>query len=345
MKSLVITSTRTAAGKTTVGLGIALNSKGKLGYFKPLGDHLVYSKKSLVDLDAMVYRDWLDLEKHTEECLGFDLEKLRAMKSQKKLTNALLELYEKISKGKDLVFIETGRNFSYGGLLGVDSATLAKKLDAGILLVAEGSPDLIVDKVLTVSRCLEYRSKLVGVVINKCLPDDLDKLEKSVTPALEKAGVEIIGFLPRLPSLSRIDVEHILGKLNAKLIAGSGGLEKQVEVVLVGALSADQALRMAAFHQKNKLIITGGDRVDLIYASLTENTSGIILTNNILPHPKVMSKAEELCIPVLSVPMDTYTTAKAVEHIHAEIRPDDADKKDLIKKMVSKELDVKRITG
>ena len=45
MKSLTITSTRTAAGKTTVSLGIALNTDKKIGYYKPYGDHLVYSKR------------------------------------------------------------------------------------------------------------------------------------------------------------------------------------------------------------------------------------------------------------------------------------------------------------
>ena len=92
-----------------------------------------------------------------------------------------------------------------------------------------------------------------------------------------------------------------------------------------------------------EMLITGGDRVDLIFASVNSDTAGILLTNNILPHPKIMAKADSLNIPILSVAMDTYTTAKAVDKIISEIRPDEEDKKQTIKNMAMKELDLEAI--
>jgi len=91
------------------------------------------------------------------------------------------------------------------------------------------------------------------------------------------------------------------------------------------------------------MLITGGDRVDLIFASLNSDTAGIILTNNILPHPKVIAKADNMNIPIISVAMDTYTTAKSVDKIISEIRPDDEDKKLLIQDLAKKELDIDAI--
>ena len=88
------------------------------------------------------------------------------------------------------------------------------------------------------------------------------------------------------------------------------------------------------------MLITGGDRVDLIFASLNTDTAGIILTNNILPHPKVIAKADDLNIPLISVSMDTYTTAKSVDKIISEIRPDDEEKRQIITEMTKKELDI-----
>ena len=166
-----------------------------------------------------------------------------------------------------------------------------------------------------------------------------------IPPILDRKGIKLFGLLPKHHILERGNVELVLDKLNAKLVAGSQGLGNVIDNVQVGALSAVQAMKMSSFYQENKLLITGGDRVDLIFASLTDGTAGIILTNNILPHPKIMAKADDLNIPILSVAMDTYTTAKAVDHIVSEIRPDEDEKKKIISEMVKKELDIDAILG
>ncbi|MBU4071887.1 MAG: hypothetical protein KJ773_06920 [Candidatus Thermoplasmatota archaeon] len=111
----------------------------------------------------------------------------------------------------------------------------------------------------------------------------------------------------------------------------------------IGALTADQAMNLPSFFVENKLLITGGDRVDLIFAALNMNTAGIVLTNNILPHPRVIAKADDLKIPIISVHMDTYSTSKAVDKIIAEITPDDDYKKTLIKDMAKANLDLDAI--
>jgi BioD-like phosphotransacetylase family protein len=344
MKPLVITSTRTAAGKTTVGLGIGLNTDLKLGYFKPFGDHLVYSKKHLMDLDTMVYGEWLGQDCVNEECcMGFDPEKITSHWIPEEVSGVLKKMYDQCAEEKDVVFVETARNFSYGGMMGLDSTTICKTLGADMLLVADGNVDLIVDKTLAVSKCLENNANLVGVVINKCGENDRARLDETGIQVLEKAGIDVLGVLSRQPLLECIDVDQILEKLNAKLVAGSVGEKRPVETVLVGALTADQAMKKPTFHQENKLVITGGDRLDLIFASLDGLTSGILLTNNIVPHPKVMAKADELGIPILSVPMDTYTTAKAVHKMIADIIPSDTEKKEVIRDMVGKTLNIKSI--
>ena len=345
MKPLLITSTRTHAGKTTVGLGIAMNTDKKVGYFKPYGDHLVYSKKNLVDLDCQVYNEWLGLEDRSNEecCLGFDPEKIMTHWIPEEVQGVLKKLYDQLSEDKDFMIIESCRNFTYGGIMGLDAVTVAQTLDADMILVAEGDVDLIVDKVLAVSKCLENRVNLRGVVINKCGEGDKFRLEDQGMQVLMKAGVEVLGVLPEEVLLGLIDIDLILNKLNAKLVAGTEGGQIPVETVLIGALTADQAMKTAKFHSMNKLIITGGDRLDLIFASLGEGTSGIVLTNNIIPHPKVIAKADELDIPVMSVPMDTFTTATAVHHIIAEIRPEDDVKKDIIRDMAAKELNIGKI--
>ncbi len=344
MKSLTITSSRTAAGKTTVGLGIALNANMRCGFYKPYGDHLVYSKKSLHDLDAMVYQNWLGMDKSTlESTLGFDADKIMSHWNSKELDNVLKKNYQAIASKHDLTIVETARNYSFGGHMDMDSISLAQKFNSELILVAEGDVPLILDKVLAISKSAENIAKLKGIIINKVSEEDWDKVKIEVPPVLERKGIRLFGMLPRRAELEWGDMRLVLEKLNAKLIAGGDGVGNVVKTVQVGALSAEQAMRMPEFFRENKVLITGGDRVDLIFACLAPETAGIVLTNNILPHPKVIAKGDDMNIPIISVPMDTYTTAKAVEKIIAEISPDETDKKELIKNMAKKELDLDAI--
>lgn len=346
MRSMTITSTRTAAGKTTVGLGIALNSGMRCGYFKPYGDHLVYSKKELLDLDAMVFGEWLGSggvpPGHT---LGFDADTILSKWNQKELDAEIRRRYKAASKDRELVIIESARNYSFGGHMDMDSVSLAQRLGSEILLVADGDVPLILDKVMAISKCAENIAGFKGIVINKAAEEDRDKIEIEVPPIIERRGIKLLGILPRMRELERGTVRLVLDKLNATLIAGSEGMDNVIDIVQVGALSAEQAMKMPTFFKDRKMLITGGDRVDLIFASLQDSTAGIVLTNNILPHPKVIAKADDMGIPIISVHMDTYSTAKAVEHIIAEIAPGDEGKRALIKEMARKNLDLDAILG
>ncbi len=342
MKKLIVTSTRTYGGKTAIGMGIALNSGRKVGYLKPVGDRPVYEKKKLIDLDVKLFVDWLDIGHELEECcLGFEDEGLTSTIEKQGLAPALCQRMEMVSKDSELAIIETGRNYSFGGSFSLDSGSLAKELDSEIILVAEGDPNLIIDKVLAASRTFKTQGAgLAGVVVNKIKEDEMDDLKSQIKPAFDKEGIKLLGMVPYIPQLDVMTASLVLEKLHAKLVAGSKGIDKKIDSVLVGALSADAAMKMAAFQTQNKMLITGGDRVDLIIVSLTAETSGLVLTNNILPHPRVLAKAEQLDIPVLSVPMDTFTTAKMVEHMVAEIRPEDEEKRALIAEKVKNSIDI-----
>ena len=156
--------------------------------------------------------------------------------------------------------------------------------------------------------------------------------------SLEDSETDCLGLLV-------IEDEEIVGKVRScKVLAVDGCFNEcaRKSVERVGA-EVTEAIHVWKFHQENKLVITGGDRLDLIFASLSAETAGLLLTNNIVPHHKVMVKADELGIPILSVPMDTYTTAKAVHKMIADIVPTDIEKKDLIKEMVGKKLKIAAI--
>lgn len=340
MKTIVVTSTRTYGGKTTVGAGLALNSGVATGYLKPLGDRPVYMKDCLVDLDVQVFGSWLGIPAEESACIGFEHEMINQSCGDAGTESILGQRFEQMAAGKGLVIVETGRNYTFGGSLCLDSATLAKAFESEVLLVAEGDPRLIVDKVLAASKTFKTSGvKIAGVIINKLEDDCEDKYDDFIKPAIEAEGLACLGAIPYARTLETAKTSLVLEKLSAKLVAGAGGLEKNIGKVVVGAMSADAAMRMPGFHTKDKIMITGGDRADLILISLDDNTSGLVLTNNIVPNPKILAQAEQKDIPVMSVPMDTYTTAKMVEHIIPEYKPEDNDKKEMVRKLFADNVD------
>jgi hypothetical protein len=138
-------------------------------------------------------------------------------------------------------------------------------------------------------------------------------------------------------------MDYLAEKLQARVIAGEGGLKRRVKHIFVGSMSGDAAVGYPQFKQENKLAITSGDRSDYIVAALASNTSGIILTNNVIPPQNLISRASDLNIPLLLVPFNTYETAKQVDDAVPLLTKDDSEHIQLLKKLVEKNVDLNSI--
>jgi len=79
--------------------------------------------------------------------------------------------------------------------------------------------------------------------------------------------------------------------------------------------------------------------VDIQLAALQTDTSALILTGNIYPDVRVLARAEELKVPVLLVPFDTYTTIKSIATLTGRIKPTDTKKIELARKQVEEHVD------
>jgi BioD-like phosphotransacetylase family protein len=208
--------------------------------------------------------------------------------------------------------------------------------------VASGEEDTIIDDLLFLKRHVDLAGvKLAGVIINKV--QHLDEFQSTHLPAIEKEGIRVVGVLPFQSELTYFSVYSLSERLFAKVITGEGGLKRVVKNIIIGAWSANVFLQNPLFKKENKLVITGGDRTDMILASLESDTSGIILTNNILPPSNIISKASERNIPLLMVFADTYQTARQIENLEPLLTKDDAEKVDLLQQLAKKHLNLNEI--
>ena len=71
--------------------------------------------------------------------------------------------------------------------------------------------------------------------------------------------------------------------------------------------------------------------------------SGIVLTRNILPHPKLMGLIAQTDIPVVISHEESFTVASAINNLSVKTQPDDSDKIPIIRQLVEENVDLERI--
>lgn len=334
MKRIVVCSITRGAGKTSVIAGLMKHHQGQAHYLKPLGDRLLYKKKRSIDHDAALLNSLYDLETNPElMTLGFDHSKLRFMYDQEGLRSKLAKMLSTVPSERELIFIEAGTDMVRGSSLGLDPVSLANMLEADILMVGCGEEDHLLDSLTQLKQTLEpSQVENIGLVINHVI--DPEEFSEQSLPVIEEMGFKVKGVLPEDPRLMEYTVQFLADSLFCKILAGEEGLANPVKEVFVGAMSANMALVDPDFRHSGKLIITSGDRTDMILAALESDTAGIILTNNILPPPNIISKAAERKVPLLSVTLDTYQLAKQLDDLEPLLTRFDNAKVDLLAQMV-----------
>lgn len=343
MHSLIIASLRKSAGKTSliVGLGQALGRK--IGYLKPFGDRLLYRKKRLWDYDAALIENIFKLEDNPEELsIGFDHSKLRFMYNEESTRAKLAEMIAEAGAGRELLFLEGGREVSYGVSVHLDPLSLARHTGAPLLFLLSGDEGTLLDDATFIRRRLDLEGVTVrGLVLNRV--PDIDDFRTTYLGSIEALGLPVLGMLPDLPELNRLSLGFLAECLFAKVIAGEEGLKRDVRQIFVGAMSTDAALRNPLFAKPDKLVITSGDRSDMILAAVDGGSAGVVLTNNILPPANIISHAGEKRVPLLLVSLDTYETAKQVDAIEPLLTHGDAAKIELLARTVKERLDLQAL--
>ncbi|MGA1848397.1 MAG: DRTGG domain-containing protein [Thermoplasmatota archaeon] len=345
MEKVIIASIRPNSGKTSVIIGMGKAIEGKFGYLKPFGERVLYRKKRLLDYDSALVKFLFDIEEDPEDMsIGFDHSKLHYMYTKDTITEKLREMEASIGNDRDVLFMEAGKDLQYGASVNLDAISLAEHTGAGLVMVISGEDDTIVDDITFLKKYLQLpKVNFKGVIINKV--KDVEDFKMTRIRKVQDMGMNILGIIPFRRELTHMSVEYISDALFAKVLAGEAGLSNQVERIFIGAMSGDAALKNPLFSKENKLIITSGDRNDMILAAIESGTSGIVLTNNVLPPSKVISQAESRNIPLLLVSTDTFQTAKQIDDMEKLITRNDTEKVEMLGDMVRNSVDLEGLFG
>ncbi len=341
MNTLLVASLRSSTGKTNFIVGLTEALQKKVGYLKPFGDRLLYSKKRLWDYDAALMTGLYAMKEHPDDMsIGFDHSKLRFMyNAETRSGQRSLSLPKRIGVGKDLLIVEAGKSISYGTSVHLDALSLAQYLGGKVVFVISGDDDTILDDIMFVKRSVDMKGvQVAGIIVNKV--HNVDDFKETYLPEIKQTGLNVLGVLPYQSELTYFSLRYLADKLFAKVLTAEANLSRRVKNIFIGAMSGNVAVQKPLFKKEDKLIITGGDRSDMILAALNHNAAGIILTNNILPPSNIIAKAEESGTPMLLVTPDTFQVVRQIDRMEALLTREAADKVELLKNMVKTNVNI-----
>jgi len=345
MYSLVVTSMHPNAGKTSLIIGMAKALHKKIGYIKPFGDRLLYRKKRLWDYDSSLMNGIFSLgEDPAEMSIGFDHSRLLYIFDKDTITKKIRDLQGNSSKDNEILFLEGGKDLSYGVSVYLDALSIASALNADLVIVVSGKDDTIIDDIVFLKNHVNLGAvNLKGIIINKVT--HLEDFENIHLPKIKSLNLNVLGLIPYNEELPRFTVSFLADRLFAKIITGESVLNRPVKNIIIGSMSAGAAVNLPVFHEENKVVITSGDRHDMIDAALQGDTAAVILTCNIEPTSALISKATERKIPLLLVSPDTYQIAKQIDFMEPLLQKDDADKILLLEQMIKKHVHLQEFQG
>ena len=127
----------------------------------------------------------------------------------------------------------------------------------------------------------------------------------------------------------------ILNTLNGKLLCCEDKLDEVVERFSIGAMSVEAALRHFV-RIRDKAVITGGDRADIMLVALDTSTKCLVLTGNLYPNDVILSRAQQAGVPVIVVPSDTLETVEKFEAMMGKLSIRDKSKVDYAVRILDK---------
>ncbi|MBF0676159.1 MULTISPECIES: phosphate acetyltransferase [unclassified Pseudomonas] len=352
MHTLFLAPTGFGGGLNSVSLGLirALEQSGlKVGFFKPISQPFPVDQGRERSC-LLVERT---LNKTAPEPIALEqLERQMASGDLDLTLEDVVSRFEQAAAGMDVVIVEgmvPTRETDYTARI---NAQLAKSLDAEVILIAaQGS-----DSLKQMAERIEIQAqlfggakdaKMLGVILNKVhsedgLPAFIERL-KAQLPLLGSNDFQLLGVIPLADELNALRTSDIAELLAAKVLNVGDAEQRRVHQII---LSARTVPNTVALLQSGVLVVTPGDRDDIILAASLASLNGVklaglLLTGDYAPDPRIL----ELCkaaldsgLPVLSVATGSYDTATNLFALNRETPSDDIERATRVTDFIARHL-------
>lgn len=331
-QNIYIAGVEQGSGKSAIVLTLMELLSGetsKLGFFRPLVHQNVKQDK-LIKLVIDRYH----LQFSYESMYGCTTEVARELLASNRydeLLKIILRKYKNLESQCDRVLC-VGPNFNEEQLsMETDfNADVANNLGCLLIPILRGygrSVNAIIDATVSYRQSLkDHDCDILAAFINGVD----ERIINELADYFKQQNIEHPVYLvPTVAALEKPTISDIVNELNAKVLSGDNECLKRD--VLNYKVAAMQVPHFLDHLEEGDLVITPGDRSDIILASLMAHKSanypqisGLLLSGKQEPDPqitKLISGISKLPFTVMGVASDTFTTAINVTGVQATLDP------------------------
>ncbi|KQB37271.1 Phosphate acetyltransferase [Flavobacterium aquidurense] len=309
-------------------MSILIGKTAKVGYFRPIIEDFIDGE---LDNHIETVLSHFDLDIKFEDAYAITKSKLIKKKNKGKIGEVLdliIEKYKRLEERFDFVLVEGTSFTGEGTSIELDlNVLIAKNLGIPTIIIGSGvgkTLEELVDSLYLVYDSFKVKEvEVLSVIANKVQFENIELVTQGLQKSLP-ANV-LINTIPLISSLNNPTMQEIVNQLDAKVLFGHAYLNNEIGHFSVGAMQLHNYL--VHLHD-NALVITPGDRSDIILGALQANESanyptisGIILTGNIVPEESILKLIEGLSaiVPIIAVDGGTYHITNKIGAIRSEI--------------------------
>ncbi|MFI9270348.1 phosphate acetyltransferase [Kitasatospora sp. NPDC052896] len=318
-------------GRQAVELGVMemlTRQVDRVGVFRPLvhapgpgepgSDHVV-------ELLRARYR--LDLPATDLYGLGYEeAAALEAAQGQDELVSTLVDRFRALERKCQAVLV-LGTDFADTNIPDelAFNARLANEFGAAVLPVVGGhdeDPEAVIAEVLGAHRAYtDLGCATLAMIANRVAPGAKQQVLRGLNGKLSVPAYVI----PEEPALAAPTVAQLIEATSAEVLLGdAAGLARDVRGFVFGGAMLPSFLPALT---EGALVVTPGDRADLLIGSLAAHAAGappiagVLLTLGEHPGPDVMALAARLApgTPVAVVPGTSWPTAATLTHLEGKL--------------------------
>ncbi|MFJ6931002.1 phosphate acetyltransferase [Streptomyces nigra] len=324
-RSVYVTGIDRGDGRQVVELGVMellTRQVDRVGVFRPLVHH---SPDRLFELLRARYR----LSQDPATVYGMDYHEASALQAERgtdELVSTLVDRFHAVTRDYDVVLV-LGTDFADTQLPDELSlnARLANEFGASVLPVVGGrgqNTESVLAETRNAYRAYENLGcDVLAMVANRVAREDRDEIAGRLASRLPVPCYVV----PDEPALSAPTVAQIVQALDAKVLLGddSGLARDALDFVFGGAMLPNFLSALTP----GCLVVTPGDRADLVVGSLAAHSAGtppiagVLLTLDERPGDEILTLAARLApgTPVLSVPGYSFSTAERLSSLEGKL--------------------------
>lgn len=337
-KGIYVATIEPNSGKSVVVLGLMrmlLGKTAKVGYFRPIIED---TKDNEPDNHINTVVSYFELDINYKKTYAYKRSEVLDLYNKGKsgdVIDHIIKRYKYLEERFDFVLVE-GTDFSHeNSSVELDiNLLVSKNLGLPVIIVSRGDGGIalseVVDNVQIAHDTFKEEVDVLSIMTNKVNPEEVDALKALLKTRIPE-GTDIT-VIPKIKSLASPTLKEIVRKLDGSVLFGKEMINNQVNDFNVATMQLRNYLERL---KEDCVVITAGDRADIILGALQAHTSknypeisGIILTGGLIPEDTILSLIEGLSsvVPIISVKGGTFEVANEIGKIRSRIYAENIEK-------------------